>query len=167
MQDLYWICRYMQCFAPQCNGRSSSIGTWFCKQLTVQSCLSPASLIYTHLNLWIQKCFYISFPLFPWIEWVLQENLLSIHWYRFVSRGWTLSNLCLCIPKTRSPLIKRRTQCTIGNARQMGAIHPTSEKPLGLLAKGSKNTPSPQPQPYLHIVKISTTNYPPSMILAL
>ena len=51
MQDLYWICRYMQCFAPQCNGRCSSIGTRFCKQLTVQSCLSPALLIYTHLNL--------------------------------------------------------------------------------------------------------------------
>ena len=51
IQDLYWICRYRQCFAPQCNGRSSSIGTRFCKQLTAQSCLSPASLIYTHLNL--------------------------------------------------------------------------------------------------------------------
>ena len=47
IQDLYWICRYMQCFAPQCNGRSSSMGARFCKQPKVQSCLSPASLTHT------------------------------------------------------------------------------------------------------------------------
>ena len=42
----------MQCFAPQCNGRSSSMGTWVCKQLTVQSWLSLTSLTHIHLNLW-------------------------------------------------------------------------------------------------------------------
>ena len=47
IQDLYWICRYRQCFAPQCNGRSSSMGARFCKQPTVQSCLSPTSLTHT------------------------------------------------------------------------------------------------------------------------
>ena len=32
----------------------------------------------------------------------------------------------------------------------MGANHPTLGKHLGPLAKGSRNTPSQQPQPYLH-----------------
>ena len=49
----------------------------------------------------------------------------------------------------------------------MDATHPTSEKPLGLLVKGSRNTPSQQPQVYLNTVKISTTHYLPSPILAL
>ena len=40
----------------------------------------------------------------------------------------------------------------------MDATHPTSEKPLGLLAKGSRKTPSQQPQLYLNTVKISTTH---------
>ena len=36
----------------------------------------------------------------------------------------------------------------------MGATHPTLGKPPGLLVKGSRNTPSQQPQPYLNTVKI-------------
>ena len=49
----------------------------------------------------------------------------------------------------------------------MGATHPTLEKPPGPLVKGSRNTPSQQPQLYLNTVKISTTHYLPSQILAL
>ena len=36
----------------------------------------------------------------------------------------------------------------------MGATHPTSGKLPGLLVKGSGNTPSQKPQPYLNTVKI-------------
>ena len=43
IQDLYWICRYRQCFAPQCNGRSSSMGAQFV-------CLSQLSPFYQHVS---------------------------------------------------------------------------------------------------------------------
>ena len=44
---------------------------------------------------------------------------LSIQQYRSLSRESAPSNPYLCTPKTRSPLAKRRTLCTTGNARQM------------------------------------------------
>ena len=75
--------------------------------------------------------------------------------------------LCPSFGQWRFCLWVALTLSTIGNARQMGATHPTSEKPLGLLAKGSRNTPRQQPQLYLNTVKISTTHYHPSLILAL
>ena len=45
----------------------------------------------------------------------------------------------------------------------MGVTHPTSGKLPGPLGKGPWNTPSQQPQPYLNIVKISTTHCLPSL----
>ena len=46
-------------------------------------------------------------------------------------------------------MTKRKIKSTIGNARQMGVTLPILEKHLGPLVRGSRNTLSLLPQPYL------------------
>ena len=124
-------------------------------------------LIHSETGVEIQKHLYISVPYFPG----LSESYKKIFKYTLIQvcfKGVNTLKSLLMDPKDKNPhWSKEGHSVPLGMSRQMGAIHPTLEKPLGLLAKGSKNTPSLQPQPYLNIVRISTTHYPPSMILAL
>ena len=47
----------------------------------------------------------------------------------------------------------------------MGVAPPILEKPPGLLARESKNTPNLQPRPCLNTVRISTILFPQLLIL--
>ena len=81
IQDLYWICRYRQCFAPQCNGRSSSMGARFCKQPKVQSCLSPASLTHTSKSMNtadIIECIHVMLTVS-----IVEISGLTLHWNKY------------------------------------------------------------------------------------
>ena len=114
----------------------------------------------------IQKCFYISVPYFPG----LSESYKKIFKYtpiQICSKGVNTLKSLLMHPKDKISTNQKKDIVYHWNARQMGATHPTLGKPPGLLVKGSRNTPSQQPQPYLKTVKISTTCCLPSLILAL
>ena len=106
----------------------------------------------------IKKQFFVSIPYFPGFSESFKRSS-STPLYRFVSRGRTPSNPCLCTPKTRSPQTKRRILSTIGNARQMGVSPPTLKKLLELLYRGSRNIVSLPSQPYSNTVLIFTTPY--------
>ena len=122
-------------------------------------------IIHPETGVEIQKCFYISVPYFPG----LSKSYKKIFKYTPIQacfKGVNTLKSLLMYPEDKISTDQKKDivyhwECT----RQMGATHPTSGKPPGLLAKGSRNTPSQQPQLYLNTVKISTTRYLPSPIL--
>ena len=111
----------------------------------------------------IKKCFYISVPYFPG----LSESYKKIFKYTPIQvcfKGVNTLKSMLMHPKDKISNNQKKDLVYHGNARQMGVTPPILEKHPGPLVRGSRNTVSQQPWPYLNIVKISTTHCPLSQI---
>ena len=107
---------------------------------------------------WNKETILCFSPLFSRSEWVFQEDI-QVHTVQVCFKGVNSLKSMLMHPKDRSLLTKRRMLSTSGNARQMGASLPMLGGLQGLLARGSRNTVNPQPQPYLNTVLSTTTPY--------
>ena len=136
---------------------------WIINQLGKLDKQDP--IIHLETGMEIKKHFYISVPYFSG----LSESYKKIFKYMPVQVCFkgvnTLKSMLMHPTDKISNDQKKDLVYTIGNPRQMGVTHPILEKCLGPLVRGSRNSPSQQPQPYLNIVKISTIHCPPSQIL--
>ena len=123
-------------------------------------------IIHPETGVEIQKCFYISVPYYPG----LSESYKKIFKYtpiRVCFKGVNTLRSLLMHPKDKISTNQKKDIVYHWECQADGCNSSYIGKPPGLLVKGSRNTPNQQPQPYLNTVKISTTRYPPSPILAL
>ena len=112
----------------------------------------------------IKKWFYISVPYFPG----LSESYKKIFKYTPIQvcfKGVNTLKSMLMHPKDKISSDQKKDLVYHWECKADGCNPPTLEKPLEPLVRGSKNTPSLQPQPYLNTVRISTILFPPSLIL--